>query len=370
MDPITSATVLGGLHLASQVGNTLANKVDTAVQSSKLFQNQSLINVTQVARVEPIAVLDTDCINVDFIGDVVQTMQTLFTGYYLQAINLLTTVNGVSAASKIANLNPDRGSFDWTAFRNGTYASESYTHKLPSKKDVKSISLESDKPIGGKAAAQVSQDATNLVTGKSYSVSVGEGANKATIQIGIRLLITTLASTPLSNMLTFKTAADMDMGERYHSWRAGRIDFVRDLILCRDLITKHRNMAASDKSSVYRNILNRETNNLKMGLLTGVPSLATSSNLVIISTDTLSKVEQQLGGKISMPQIKEVLFKNTNIMILAVVDKSWERITFYHDGIALPTQASAKDLKTSNKGNGPDVADIMKAFIGGSNINL
>ena len=42
-------------------------------------------------------------------------------------------------------------------------------------------------------------------------------------------------------MMTFKSDADMSFKERWYQWKADRIGFFMDLMLCRDLIRKHRN---------------------------------------------------------------------------------------------------------------------------------
>jgi hypothetical protein len=49
-------------------------------------------------------------------------------------------------------------------------------------------------------------------------------------------------------------------------------------------------------------------------------------------------------------------------MIVAVIDKEWSRVTFYHRGLPDATEVSFRDLKVSSKGNGPDVSDILKAY--------
>jgi hypothetical protein len=170
-------------------------------------------------------------------------------------------------------------------------------------------------------------------------------------------------------MLTFKDQFDMDMKERYHAWRAGRLNFIKDLILCRDLIDKHRTALVKDKSDIYQNIINRENNNFKAGLFNKNPSLATASNLVVMSSDTVAMMEQKLGGKFTQFKSRQHIFENTNLMIVAVVDKEWERITWFSRGIQEHTTTSVRDLKVGNKNN-DNVMDIMKAFMAGSNPHM
>jgi hypothetical protein len=109
---------------------------------------------------------------------------------------------------------------------------------------------------------------------------------------------------------------------------------------------------------------------LKSGLINQNRSLATSSNMAIISTDTLASIEQVLYGKLSNFKIRQNVFDNTNLMIMAVVDMQSDMCTFYYRGIQEKNEVSIKDMKVSNKGSGPDVADMMKSFMAGGSVNI
>ena len=85
-------------------GAAIANTVGT------LTKNNSLVEYTHGARVEPLTIIGADCINVDFIPDVMQSLQSLFSGYYLQAVAMSTQINGVSVTRNLDRLNPNRNS--------------------------------------------------------------------------------------------------------------------------------------------------------------------------------------------------------------------------------------------------------------------
>ena len=97
---------------------------------------------------------------------------------------------------------------------------------------------------------------------------------------------------------------------------------------------------------------------------------STASNLVVISTDTIASLEMQINGKMSDFKTREKVFKDTYIMLMCVVDKQWDRITIYSRGIHLATEVGIKDLKAANKGSGPDVSDILKAYQLGNHPSL
>lgn len=378
MDPISTTAAIGsGLQLFNEV----AKKLKTAKEGVDSYsKNGSLIDIAQVARVEPLLIIDADVMNVPYLGELSQTMQTLFTGYYLQAVNLLGTIGGVSLAKKLSPLNPNRGRYGMESYGEPStharpdwrYAAESYKHRLPTthnklamEDEEKRLSYATDKD-----AIKDMKDVSNLATGRLYNVTITEGAQSAVVPVSIRMMVNMIPTKSVLNMFTFKDSIDMDLKERYHSWRSGRISFT-DLILCTDLVDTHRTALINDKDGVYSTILGRENANKRAGAFTKNPSLATASNLAVVSTDTVAAMENKLHGKISNFKIRKTLFDNTNLMILAVVDKGWDQITFYFRGIQDATSVSEKGLRSANKDKGgADVMDIMKQLLSGSGANI
>lgn len=384
MDPITvGATAAGALSMFREVSNHLRTAEKVGGHAMKVLKNGSLIDIAKSAQVEPLLIVDADCMNVDFLNDIITSMHTQFAGYYLQAVNLLTTINGVSIANKLAPLNPNRGGMAFES-RNWRYAEESYRHRLPTTHNKRAMAMEQANllpPVAGapKAANGMETDfgdhtsglkeVSNLSTGKMYSVKITEEGKTAMVPISIRVLVNTMPTRSLVSMLTLKDGIDMNMKERYYGWRANRLGII-DLLTTRDLLAKNREALAKDRDGVYASIVNRENSNKMKGLFSGQPSLATASNLAIISSDTADMIELKLHGRVRDLRTRQVMFDNTNLMILAIVDKMSERVTFYYRGMHESTTVSDKALRSSNKGGGSDVMDIMKAFLAGSTPNI
>ena len=109
MDPFTAGTtVAGAIHVAGQVKDTLLTARKEAVGINAYIKTGSLIDVGKLARVEPICLVDADVINLEYTPIIMQSLQSIFSGYYLQAISLTGNVGGISIASKLAPLNPNR----------------------------------------------------------------------------------------------------------------------------------------------------------------------------------------------------------------------------------------------------------------------
>lgn len=477
-----SKASLESFDLAS-IGLSAIGKISELWRSGR---SDSLIDYTRTVRVEPIVIIDTDCVFEDITPEIMQAFQTLFTGYYLQAVAINQTVGKVDVRRELDKFNPKRdpldnaiGTGEWLMAResfdfglpfygdqrraameaipedekdaawrrqqreaedrnrreeNRDYRDHAKAHreanqfridnenvrikremdqaeaqrradevernyKLNSEKfghakamdmarnelqekglelNEKNYNLNRDRWEAEQSAKgfKVGRDTfstikelSNLSVGKLISVEITDGLHKAEIPISIRLLA---SSMPTNNLIhTLSTGLeDTSFIERWHRWRAGGIDFWRDLVLCNDLIDQHRKNLMSDKDGTYTNILSRKRGNQLSTLLSGNPSVATASNMVLMSSQTAISLEAAIGGKLSNPKVREKLFKETSLMIMAVVDKSWGRVTFYHRGIPEHTEMSARDLKMSSKGNGPDVSDVLKAYQLGNSPSL
>lgn len=353
--------------------------------ASSLIGKGSLIEYTQVTRVEPIVLIDADCLYLDCLSDVQQSLLSIFAGYYLQAVAISTNVGSVKVMRELDRLNPSRNVMASAANNSWMMAAESYKDGLPmySKsaamedatedfvkgfKDPKAQASSTEVSFGRDYNATL-KELSNLSVGKMLNVEITDGKNKATIPVAVRLLATSIPTTSLVYLLG-KNKEDNSAKERYHAWRAGRLSFIKDLVFCQDLIDAHRKHLMKDKSDVYSTILNRAQANKVSTIVSGNPSVATASNLIVMSNTTAMQIEMELNGKLSDFRTREKLFHDTYAMIIAVIDKQWERVTFYHRSIDSKTEVSARDLKAVNKGSGPDVSEILKAYRFGNSPSL
>lgn len=361
-----------------QVAMAVKDTVSAIVQFKRIVDGMSsensLVGATSMARVEPLCIVDADVVNLEYLPDTLNVLQNIFSGYYLQALQLLTNLGSVSVSKTLGRLSPNRsGGFE--SYGNTiapNVSMESYKYKLPSYNISHAMEAndkdEKDKTKTFNSPNKLSKDVysdSNLVTGRMYDVTIKDGKNEANVPIAIKLLVNTIPTNVIVNLMALQNRVDYDMVERFHAWRSGRIQFVRDLVLCKDLIDKHRNTLIKDPTGVYSEIVNRQNKNLKAGILNQTPSLATSSNLAIISSETAELIEQKLDGSLDNFKTRHPIFQTTNLMILVVIDKSWEQVTFYHRGITAFSKVSVKDLKSSSKKDGGDVNAILKAFIEG-----
>lgn len=436
---------------------------------------QSLIDYTKPARVEPLCLVDADCLYQEATPDVMQSLLSIFSAYYLQAVALSLSVGKVEVMRHLDKLNPTRDPLNSAADFSGVVANhmlarESYQWRLPTPDDAARLALEQgalaleanhrDNHFGGspreeregrkeqrdaerfefdlrnaqadrqmrederqaraaevqrnyelnkekfgheKAMAKAQKELqdqglklqeakrqdslnasevgfgrdtlatlkenSNLSVGKLLSVDLTDGLHKASIVVAVRLLASSLPSSSLVHILSFDNE-DTSFKERYHAWKSGRLQFWRDLVMCQDLIDAHKKQLMADKDGMYTTILRRSRANQLSAIVSANPSVATASNLVVLSDTTAADLELKINGQLKDFATREKIFKKTYLMIMAVVDKQWQRVTFYHRGIHGETVVGVRELKAANKGSGPDVSDILRAYSLGQSPSL
>jgi len=434
LDPISVGTAITtGLTF-------IAKFLNTAKDYSSYYKNTSLPEATKLTRVEPITIVSKDLLNNPVTRVVLNSQLSIFAGYYLQAIDILTKVGDVEVVRILDRLNPDRDETGFllssgrTSGRTHGFESfrlisqEGYNYRLPThsrpameaivndreanaaRKDIfdQVTKLESDKlrlqeeleklDKSKKEYAERKKDLEDKIRkaddkslelkeiGSSQEIdldtlvnlSVGRLINikivytkddtkeqrGVTVPISIRLLVSSIPNESIARIMTYQDR-DNSLVERIHDARSGRIEFIRDLILCQDLIDEYKKAVIQDPTNVLSEITRRASNSKKYGLLTKNPSLVAASSLFVISDAVARDIEGKLGGKLSNPRIREKAFENTYAMIITVVSEEWETVTFYTRGIARAATFGFKELEGKTKGTGPDIGDIMKALTAG-----
>lgn len=386
--PLTPLATAVAVDAGIRLGTVSIKKIRDMLSAGQSIK--SLADLSRPAQVEPIVMMEQSLKDQPFMTDVLKTSLTIVTGYYLQAAAMTLNVGRISTLKTLDALNPNRsmGSFRDTAKTalEPVWSAEAYEHGLPS--------LESMEPkaernliceVGGVTPSQEAQGDTsktdisvadsenfkkfyeveNLVVGKLVSVDIQDGDHKAKLPVMIRLVPTAVPAPVMTHIFTATTRQN-SWGDRYHLWRAGQIRFVRDMMFSADLIDEHRRALVNDTSNVYMAISDRRRNNIAKSSSTGQISMADASNIAIITKETARDIGRKLQGRIESLGTRKKLFDATYLMLLIVVDERWERISIYHRGIDQPTEASFRELKTSEKGKGPDITEILEAYRLGS----
>lgn len=210
------------------------------------------------------------------------------------------------------------------------------------------------------------KDATALSVGRMYTIDISEGNHSASIPILIRLLTVQCKSDLLVHILSDGAKAKSSTRkERWFGYKMGDLKFWRDIVATTDLIDEHKKALLQDDTGVYSEILRRRrtaTVHDFPAIITGEKfSVGTASNLVITTRETIKELEAVVGGKFDNFDVRQMVFRRSYLMIVAVVDTDYDQVTFYYRGIKTPTEMSVRDLKKPAK-EGSNLVDVLRAF--------
>jgi hypothetical protein len=203
----------------------------------------------------------------------------------------------------------------------------------------------------------------NMMVGKVLEVEflAEDGSKAATIPVTVKLI--PVAVMPSIFAVAYSSAGLKNTTkQRWHRMRAGELSFIGDFILGNDLIDAHRAALMKDKSGFYATVSKRRNKNSAAAAISGEPSLADAANIVVLSKRTTSQLETELMGRLDNVGTRNQLFSVGSLMLLCVIDPEMETVTVYHRGIDLPSKLNLRDLKMATKGNGVDIADVLKAY--------
>lgn len=364
---------------SSDVGLMAVQKFLDVLRSGK---TKSLVEYTSNFRAEPFVMLDSECVFIDEMYDVMQSLQSQYAAYYLLAMSAMTTIGNIQVSQHMQKLNPSRSAVEAAASTAAgvgglMFAAESFDKSLPSMEAfdgsmvAKLMGNDPRKPAegdvntltagAGKDAVKEIRELSNLSVGKVITCDISDGGHTVAVPLAIRLVASSLPSESLVHILS---GGEVDRGfiERWHGWRSGRLS-IMDMLFCNDLIEANYRRGIQDSDGIQRHIAARRRGNSFSSVLSGNISVGTYSNMAVITETTAKELELAMKGK-SLKDFKarEELFDNTALMILAIVDRNWKRVTFYHQSLTRPLEVSFRDLKASNKGSGPDVAEILNAY--------
>lgn len=362
---------------ALQIIKEVTDKVGN--YNSIMGKAQSLVDITKPLRVEPYTIVDSALTYTDFMPEVMQSVQSIFTGFWLLAVDMISSCKAAKSLSILERVNPSRdaGFADFANRIHRTFSTEalmwsaeSYQFGFPTAHSwqVRRAAHEAEGNGGKLPADTLSKSVTqnvaevaNLSVGKMVSVTVGDGEDRREFRVAIRLLVAEAPSDTVARIISDKSQA-ANFNGRLQDYRENRIGMM-DLILCRDLYKERKRQLLRDRDGVYGEVRARQLAHKRAGIATGVASVAEASNIVVLSSETCNDIQARFGLDINDYADRAKIFDNLNAMIVVRVDRMNQRVAFFYDGVKNGSSMGVNDIRISNKkSGGPDVMDIFNAL--------
>ncbi len=353
----------------------------------------AISDVSKIARSEPVTIISSTLTGTPELYEVLHGVLNIYTAYYLQAIGILSAeLTDVRILKILDKVNPDRDMK--TILAAGYTAYESISNRPANLAyNMKTLSLDgckyrlpmlnSDKQDKFAMEHILEEDDTNhlgnsinkIETFEKLGVAVGKAVEvkfkvsnndtKTPQEVSIPVVVkldTMIMDSSIVKAILVSNKDEITFSSRLRDAMAGRINFIKDFILCSDLIKSQKRTMIKDSTGIYTQLLKRINNSRLYSALTGNISVAGISAIVVLSNEDEAEVQRALGGKLTNLKIREMVFANTSAMMIVVLDKEWERVTIYVRDITSYSQAPFTAFKAMAGKGDNNIMEILKAF--------
>lgn len=354
----------------------------------------SLISFTEMANLRPVVLMDPRAAMLPEASDAVKTLASLYIAYYLQALAIDSEISGIKILKKLEKFSTDRDALSITksfltsmeslpigldfvghnlgleaylpAESISLEAKSSYEQDLERRINeanlAKAVATATAEPSGSwavKDLTKLTTDITNLAVGKLLEVKVETNGVTSTIPISFRQRVIGMDSSTIVDLYALG-AEDRSFRTRFRQFKAGELEFWRDIVYTMDKIDEYYENALKDKTGYYKNMASRQLRH-KLSGFAGDPSLGMISSAVVLHEQTKDDLEQRIGGSLSDFRVRQNIFEKNMLMLMMVLDPEWTSVKIYHRGIPEVTELDFKAIKDGGKTD-DKMIDVLKAF--------
>lgn len=344
----------------------------------------SLSSISKIARVEPITLISSNLTGTKELYNILHGILNIYAAFYLQAVSILSAeLSDIRILKILDKTNPDRDmktllASGYTAYESlniRTLSLENCKFKLPMIETEKS-SFSMESIFDEDSNAQLTSSIQKLETFEKLGSAIGKVievkftvrnnnskiSDEISIPVVVKLDNMIIPADVIDQILTINTD-EITLGSRFKDAISGRIGFIKDFILCSDLIKSQKKAMIKDPTNYYSQLLKRINNSRIYSILSGNISIAGISSIIVISEEDEEFIQKQIGGKLTNEHTREIIFNNTSAMCIVVIDREWERVSIYIKDVDGFSQDSFDAFKSmADKSSGPQITDILKAF--------
>lgn len=351
----------------------------------------SVADVSKIARIEPITIVSNDLVSTKELYNILHGVLNIYAGYYIQAISILATqLEDIRILKILDRTNPDR---DLKTMLTAGYVSAASTES----RNLETLSLAKSKyKLNFLSNSKVSQEGrilpdenenvqtlgtsiSKIETFEKLGPAIGKvielkfkvrpenskDTNEVSIPVAVKLDTMILDADIVNNILTLNKD-EITFSSRLSDVLSGRISFIKDFLLASDLIKNQKKILYKNNSEAYAAILKRVNNSRIYSGLSGNVSVAGVSSIYVLSEKSEAMLAKKLGGRLSSPKIRSMIFENTMAMVIVVIDREWERVSIYVRDMDGFSQNSFDAFKTQSDKGSSQILDMFKSFTMGN----
>lgn len=421
--------IRSGMNVVSSIASSVYGIGRNMLGNVGDVRAKSLSQYSTDLQLRPVFAIEKEILNDEKIDVLMQAGLANYAGFYIVALSIDNTINGVRVGKMVGKYSPnrdavgsaldllgeniasvsredfkvdipeyDRPTLSTLGFKSGLRSipslPEAYLKQLELRTEAayatrEEAQAEADKinaanakekaeqpeakaaPVypSTKVAEQAMRDEINklqsLAIGRILTVTVSRDKQSADINMVLKPELKSLRSNLLIDVANLSNKPT-SMRDRFIAYfKRGTIASMLDYLVCLDLIQAHRRALVQDTAGYYEKVHDRIVNNKVAALLTGEFSVGTVANTWIISDTTALRLQASIGGKLDNYTIRNKFMEKSGVMTLIVYNPDHQRVYIYNHGIEDVTDIGINYLIKKSESKSFDM-DIFKMLSQGS----
>ena len=421
--------IRSGMNVVSAIASSVYGIGRNMLGNVGDVRAKSLSQYSTDLQLRPVFAIEKEILNDEKIDVLMQAGLANYAGFYIVALSIDNTINGVRVGKMVGKYSPnrdavgsaldllgeniasvsredfkvdipeyDRPTLSTLGFKSGLRSIPSlpdaylkqlelrtesvYTTREEAQAEADKINAANAKekaeqpeakaaPVypSTKVAEQAMRDEINklqsLAIGRILTVTVSRDKQSADINMVLKPELKSLRSNLLIDVANLSNKPT-SMRDRFIAYfKRGTIASMLDYLVCLDLIQAHRRALVQDTAGYYEKVHDRIVNNKVAALLTGEFSVGTVANTWIISDTTALRLQASIGGKLDNYAIRNKFMEKSGVMTLIVYNPDHQRVYIYNHGIEDVTDIGINYLIKKSESKSFDM-DIFKMLSQGS----
>lgn len=352
-----------------------AKVTDRAKGAYNVVSTSSVHRSAARAILTPMVVIDKGLLHQEYMQDLIQIITLRDIVATLTHLALVSPAGvGVRVENIIGSISPNRGGL--MSMLAGLEALDTNLRPVisvtgneagvPGAPDPKNTAATEDKvTVGGKTYTDL-MEYTPLAVGKVVNATIyTEGDKPREIPLTFRQIPVPAGADDLRKMFTAAKVED-GLKMRWLMRRTGEITNP-EWFNGTDIVKERFKAKMGDSTGYYKEAMKRDTKNMLEAVRTGVLSMNSMANSIVLGSDEATQLEFTMGRKFSDPTSRQKIFESLAANTIVICNDDRGVFTFYTDGQSMPEVYTRRDLavKSKKEGSTNTLADLVKLLNGG-----
>lgn len=307
--------------------------IDSAKYSYNVINTTSAQQSASRAVISPLVAIEDTLVNKEWMRDLMHIVQTRDALAVTTHLSLKGSVGmGLRIEDLVGEVNPNRAGLM------ALTGCEDLKDKTP--KEI------ADK-INPELKTKELLEYAPLSIGKVVTASVyNEQGRQITFPLIFRQIPVPVPYRDLLNMFKGVSIDETFMGRKL-KLKVGAVT-VPEFLSGKDIIKERFKIAHNDMSRYYTESLKRESANKQAALRSGVMSMNTLANTIILSQDTMERIELEMGRRISDAEGRAKIFNEVKANTIVVCNENRGLFYFYTISSRMEETYTRNDLKVKS----------------------